>query len=139
MNHCSYSIGVIGCGHVVETAHLPTLKAMNQAVLWVYDRSDENAGRVARLFGTAHAPFEKGITCLPTPDIILIAVPYGARQEYYDQLERQFKETAVMVEKPVALTLQEHLRIEGLRPRHRMGVCYNRRAAGKRKPGGVFH
>jgi len=123
-------IGIIGCGLVVENSHLPTLIAMGYEVIWVFDTNKKREKEIAQLIGIKNFISKNDFIEYSEPDIILIAVPYGLRKDIYKKLESNFLNSSIFLEKPVALTLNEHLQIEGLRKYSKIGVNYNRRTYG---------
>jgi predicted dehydrogenase len=123
------TIGVIGCGNVTENVHLPVLLAMGHTIIWVHDSNRVNLKNLSKHLDL---PFDENQTLLnlPEPDIILIAVPYGARKDIYKIIQSRFLNSSLFLEKPVALTLEEHIKIENLRPANRIAVNFNRRSYG---------
>ena len=123
------TIGIVGVGDVVAKAHLPVLMTLKEfSVEWVTDVNTAQCQRVGRSFGVKWLPLPKNLENLPHTDIVLLAIPYGARPPYYEILRK--RKTAVYVEKPFAKTLKEHLDIVGHFPTARVGVGLQRRAMG---------
>ena len=123
-------IGIIGCGLVVENSHLPTLIAMGFEIIWVFDSNKEREKKIAQLIGIKNYVTKNDFIENTEPDILLIAVPYGLRKGIYKKLENNFLNSSIFLEKPIALTLKEHLEIESLRKNTKIGVNYNRRTYG---------
>lgn len=121
------TVGVVGVGQIAAEVHLPALKALPTArVVWVADVDSAKARRVAASFRVASAPVSVGAGELPHADIVLLAVPYGARRPYYPLLAR--KGAAVYVEKPFARCVAEHDAHAGHFPPERIAVGYKMRA-----------
>lgn len=125
----SDSVGVIGCGQIAEEVHLPVIKAMGLEVAWVIDANEQRAETVARAFGTTAYSATVDLAMLPEADVVLMACPYGARGPYYDALQSAMPGAAILVEKPLALTLEEHDAITALRSASMVGAGYNRRCS----------
>jgi len=123
-----FSVGVVGCGQIARTVHLPVLLNMPRVRLaWVADRSSERAGAVGALFGLK-AVNAQCAQDLPECDVVLLAIPVGARAAYWQGLAA--KKVAVLAEKPFAATSREHRRIAELFPPHRLACGYMRRFYG---------
>jgi predicted dehydrogenase len=65
---------------------------------------------------------------LPRADVVLLAIPYGARPPYYEALSRSG--TAVYVEKPFAVTLAEHRARSAMFADWRIACGFQRRSMG---------
>lgn len=101
-----FSVGVIGAGDVAAKSHLPTLLALEDVnVSWIADLNGKLAKKVADNYGVAWLPMPSELNELPHTDIVLLAIPYGAREPYYQVLRN--RETAIYVEKPAATTVSE--------------------------------
>jgi predicted dehydrogenase len=119
------SVGVIGAGDIARKVHLPVLLNMPEvSVAWLYD---SNAGRTraaARANGLRAvdpcSPAE-----LPECDVALLAIPVGARGAYYDAFAA--RGTAVLAEKPFAVSSAEHRALAERFTPSRLGCGFMRR------------
>jgi predicted dehydrogenase len=101
-------VGVIGAGSIVETNHMPSIKAIEQLELaWVFDKNAERMDLLSKMYGVASLEEASVEKRLEEVDICLIGIPYGARKPYLDMCGRLKK--AVVVEKPFAFSEKEHL------------------------------
>ncbi|HUQ63762.1 MAG TPA: Gfo/Idh/MocA family oxidoreductase [Acidimicrobiales bacterium] len=101
------TVGIIGAGQVVAQTHLPVLLAMPGArVQWIVDRDHRRAAALGRGLDVSVPKLPEDPGRLPDVDVVLLAVPYGARAEFYPVLAR--RGCAVYVEKPFARSLAEH-------------------------------
>lgn len=123
------SVGVVGAGEIARLAHLPVLSAMEDiSVAWITDRDPERARAVARGFKAPFCALPEDLRNLPEADVILLAIPYGARDGFYEALaERQ---SALFVEKPLFRTLEEHRKLCAIYPDYRFGQAFTRRSMG---------
>ncbi|MEQ1716831.1 MAG: Gfo/Idh/MocA family oxidoreductase [Hyphomicrobium sp.] len=105
------SVGVIGCGAIVRQLHLPVLKSLpDVAVKWIADKDSALANEVAAANRVEPVEYCGNLSLLPTVDVLLIAIPWGARPQIYQQLQAlQGKRPSIYVEKPFAKSLSEHL------------------------------
>lgn len=117
--------GIIGCGQIAESNHMPVLSAMGCSISWIVEKNMQKAKQIGNFY---NSQYFSGINIpLPPVDVILIATPYGARNEYYTYLKQNNLDSCIYVEKPIALTVQEHSMICGLRMEHMLGGGYNKR------------
>jgi predicted dehydrogenase len=56
-----------------------------------------------------HQTLPQQLADLPQADVMLLGIPFGVREPYYEALRS--REVALYVEKPIALTLREHRRL----------------------------
>src|SRR5206468_12511189 len=100
-----WKVGIVGAGMVTSGSHLPVLVNMSDVnVEWICDRSLPTAKAVARSYKIANAYAE--ISQCPDVDVVLVAVPVGARQAVVPEvLSRGWH---AFCEKPFAMTLAEH-------------------------------
>jgi predicted dehydrogenase len=123
------SVGIIGVGDVVAKSHLPVLLELEDvSVDWVTDINDQLAKRVADNYGIKWLPMPANLINLPYTDIVLLAIPYGARDPYYRILRD--RETAIYVEKPVARTAVEHKQLNSDFSPSKFAVGFQRRSLG---------
>jgi len=125
-----FSVGIVGAGSIVRDAHLPVLAASaGLSPIWITDADDARARQVARSYGIRAVPAAEAPLGLPQADIVLLAIPHGAREPYYDALRD--RDVALYVEKPVAATVEEHRRIvDAFAPPHRVAHGLQRRSFG---------
>jgi predicted dehydrogenase len=124
-----YAIGILGSGDVVSGVHLPTLLATRGVeVAWITDLNAQKAARVAAAFGVSALPASAAPATLPSADIILIAIPYGVREPYYEELRH--RPTALYIEKPLARTVEQHRRYCNWFAHTQIAVGFQRRTWG---------
>lgn len=123
------TVGIVGVGDVVYKSHLPTLLAMDDVcVAWVTDRDHDRAKQAARSCRVNWLGLPEQLSVLPYTDIILLAIPYGARDPYYEVL--QHRSSALFVEKPIARSADEHRQLCSLFPPSRLAIGLQRRSWG---------
>lgn len=100
-----FRIGIIGAGSVADGYHAPVLSQFSGVRMeWV---CDIDAGK-AKAFAKRHGIRASGadLDALPQVDAVLVAIPVGLRAK---TLETAFRRRwHVFVEKPFAVSLQEH-------------------------------
>jgi predicted dehydrogenase len=97
------------------------------SLAWVADVDMSSARLLARAFKCLPVEPREIDGHLHGIDVLLIAVPYGVRLQYYERLRKVSADVSLFVEKPVARTVAEHISICGLRPPHRIACGYSRR------------
>ena len=123
------TVGVFGAGDVVAKSHLPCLAAMDRFdIEWIADVDSERGAMVAKNYSTSFYLFSERLCELPRTDIVLLAIPYGARYPVYDMLTG--RDSALYVEKPFARTLAEHNDLCARFPDSRVAIGFQRRALG---------
>jgi len=124
------TVGALGAGQIVCEQHFPVLAALPQVSLaWVADTDKEAASNLANVYQcTSLKPEELTDSVLGGIDILLVAVPYGVRSQYYDRCVRGAQQLSFYIEKPLARTVAEHLQIANIRAPHRVACGYSRRA-----------
>ena len=123
----SNTVGVIGCGQIASEVHLPVLRAMGFNVCWILDPNVKSVRAVSRVFGAESLMSAADLSTAEAPEVVVLACPYGVRSDYYRAFETHMRNSAILVEKPIALTTAEHDLIVGLREDHKVGGGYNRR------------
>ncbi|WP_251328605.1 Gfo/Idh/MocA family protein [Haloplanus pelagicus] len=104
------SVGVVGAGSITEMAHLPILSNIPDAdISYVADIDAGRARRLAREYGTDHVDVSDPAD-LPRTDALLLAIPVGVRDDYYEMIRDRNRDLAVFSEKPFATTTAEHER-----------------------------
>jgi len=101
-------VGILGAGGVVEASHLPVLSQMpGVRVEWLCDLDRGRAAKLARGWKVPQA--HDNLKDCSDVDAVLIAIPVGRRREALASVfERRWH---AFVEKPFAITAEEHLRI----------------------------
>jgi predicted dehydrogenase len=130
MTLSSLSVGVIGAGEMVARYHLPTLHALKPSVRidWLADSDYKKARLVGNAYGVKPLRMHEQVSALPATDVILVAIPYGARGQYWKSLRE--RNSAVYLEKPIAQTAVEHREMCSWFAPHRLGCGYQRRSWG---------
>lgn len=102
-----YDIGVVGAGHISSSAHLPVLANMdNVRIKFIADR--EKRTSLARSYGAEAIRVRDDVSILPTCDIVLLAIPVGARAPYIEEFGE--RGTPIFSEKPFATDTETHQR-----------------------------
>jgi predicted dehydrogenase len=123
------TVGIVGTGDIALSLHLPVLLSMADVrVAWVSDAAEARARDVSRACGVPYAPLPADPRELPTCDVVLLAIPYGARPPYYEALSA--RGSAVLAEKPFARSVPEHERVCAMFPDYALGCSFQRRAWG---------
>jgi len=120
------SVGVIGAGSFAQNNHIPCLLARPDVELaWVCDSNTSRLRKIKSMYGVEGVTTGNLEKRIMDADIVLIAVPYGVRDCYYNLCAEH--DTAVYVEKPFARTLTEHDAIAALFPKQALTIGFNRR------------
>ena len=124
------SVGIIGAGEMVSRYHLPTLLALKPEVRvdWITDADPGKAKLVARAFRVPAQSLPDNPANLPVTDIVLMAIPYGTRGPYWKSLRE--RPSAIYLEKPIALSADEHRELCATFPPYKFGCGYQRRSWG---------
>ena len=123
------TLGILGAGQIVSNVHLPVALALSELRLsWVADVNLEKAEAVAHAFGVKHVHLPANLTDLPPCDVLLLAVPFGERDPYYQALRQH--NCALYVEKPFSRSVQHHQTICSWFPANRLGCGLQRRSWG---------
>src|ERR1039458_4329843 len=84
------TLGILGAGQIVSNVHLPVALALPELRLsWMADVNLEKAEAVARAFGVKHVPLPANLADLPPCDVLLLAIPFGERDLYYQALRQR--------------------------------------------------
>jgi predicted dehydrogenase len=124
-NETPLSIGIVGAGSIVRKSHLPVLaNTANVNIAWVYDSRREAAEALGVAYGVK-AIHSIAAEQLPLCDVALLAIPVDVRQDYF----RIFagRGSAVLCEKPFALTAAEHSDLLTQFSPYALGVGFMRR------------
>lgn len=120
------SIGIIGCGKIVESNHIPALLNIPGVVIgWVFDKSKSRSSLISEMYGLIAISEQDLEPKISEVDICLLAVPYGVRSSYIRMCAEMNK--AIYVEKPFAVTPGEHKEYCDLFPGHKLAVGFQRR------------
>lgn len=124
------TVGIVGAGAITANSHLPVLLSMPDvaSVAWVADVNERRARQVARAYRVPFLALPASLNELPFTDLVVLAMPYGARPPYYQVLRD--RTSAVFVEKPMARTVVEHQEICSWFPRHALACGLQRRSLG---------
>ncbi len=123
------SLGIIGAGDIVSKNHLPVLSSLNEIhINWITDIDLQKSQSLADAYKIPVIELPEDLHKIPPTDIVLLAIPYGARKPYYNIFKGH--NTSIYVEKPFALTLEEHKEICSLFPAHRIACGFQRRSWG---------
>jgi predicted dehydrogenase len=102
----SLTIGIVGAGSITRKSHLPVLMNMSGVkIAWIYDQRFEVARALADAYGVKS--IHSALEVLPACDASLVAIPVEARGEYLRFFAA--RGTAVLCEKPFAMSASEHL------------------------------
>ena len=123
------TVGIVGAGAVVEKSHLPVLRATRElSVIWLADINMRKARSLGDAHGVKAVDISYGLDSLPPADVVLLAIPLGARSPYYEVLSTG--SSALYVEKPIARTLKDHQQLCSWFPDYRLGCGFQRRSSG---------
>lgn len=129
MTRRNTAIGVIGTGAIATGVHLPILAAMDDVeIRWIADANPEVARAVAEAHGLSAVTLDPDLSRLPQVDVVLLAIPLPPRPLYLEHYRTT--ETALLVEKPLANSAEEHRRIRSDFPAWQVSVGYQRRYYG---------
>lgn len=125
---CNLSIGILGTGDIVVNLHLPVLLCRDDVqVDWITDGNKARAASVARSFGVASIGLPASLMDIPSVDVLLVAIPFGAREKYYEALRG--RPISLYVEKPFACTVQDHIRLASWFKESQIGCGFQRRSS----------
>jgi len=100
------NLGLIGCGRIAQRGHLPSIKAIPEAVLSsVCDINEETAKKVAGRFNVPYTTDASELVRRKDVDAVIVAVPHKYHKENTVDALNQKKH--VLCEKPLAMTLEE--------------------------------
>ncbi len=119
------SVGVVGAGTIAREMHLAVLSCMPDVqVQWICDADADRARAVGDANGirsfVAGSPDN-----LPACDAVLLAIPVGARDSYFDAFAD--RGSAVLAEKPFAVSTKSHRALLDRFEPFRLGCGYLRR------------
>jgi predicted dehydrogenase len=121
-------VGIVGVGQMATEGHLPVLLGIPDVhVVWIVDKNDNKADRVARAIGVKPTRLPHDLARLPPTDVALLAIPYGARLPFYEGFSAS--QVAVYVEKPFAASRAEHDRLTAMFHPHRLGCGFQQRSS----------
>ena len=123
------TLGIIGAGYIVSKVHLPVLLNLKEVeVKWITDLDKKKADSIASSYNISCIELQQDLTELPHTDIVLLAIPYGARKPYYEALKE--RSSALYVEKPFALSHEEHNKLCSWFPSYKLCLGLQRRSWG---------
>lgn len=100
-------VGILGAGAITRDVHMPVLSVLPDVnVVWVADAQEERAREVASAYGVHSWLAPSNPKDLPEADVVLVAIPWGARPPYLHELA--VRKVAAYVEKPLARTVRDH-------------------------------
>jgi predicted dehydrogenase len=104
-----FRVGIVGAGAIVQQFHIPVLRSLDSVgISWVFDRDEATVQKVARVNQIPLGISRGDLSSLPAVDVVLLAVPWGARRSYYEQIREMPRRPCLYVEKPFARSLREH-------------------------------
>jgi predicted dehydrogenase len=125
-------IGIVGAGAIVQQMHIPVLRCLGSAsISWITDADAARALKVARANRIPRAgSAADDLASLPPVDVILLAVPWGARHYYYEQVRGLPTRPALYVEKPFARSSAQHREIVSGFTDWQVAIGHSRRVGG---------
>lgn len=107
----SVRVGILGCGQIAQSAHLPNLRRMATVEVVALAEADAALLRRARAFAPRAVPFAdwRQVVDLPEVDAIVVALPTGLHAEAAVAAFEAGK--AVYLEKPIASDLADGRRV----------------------------
>ena len=119
-------IGIVGTGVISTSMHIPVLRAMSSvSIRWVADADESRAKEVGKINRLAAVPLNTNYSSLPAVDIVLLAIPLPPRRQYLEFFAN--RNTAVLLEKPLALNTDEHRKMMASYEAWQLSVGYQRR------------
>jgi predicted dehydrogenase len=106
MNRQTVRVGIIGCGKIVETFHLPILAALPHVQIVFLADVKEPVSLGNRYHLPVYAVTPQTFDRLPACDAVLLATPVGVREPYMQVLA--LKKIPVLAEKPFAVSAVQH-------------------------------
>jgi predicted dehydrogenase len=123
------TLGILGAGQIVSNVHLPVTLALREfRVSWIADINVEKAEAVANAFGIKRVPVPSDLADIPPCDVLLLAIPFGERDPYYQALSQH--SCALYVEKPFSRSVHHHQTICSWFPANLLGCGLQRRSWG---------
>jgi predicted dehydrogenase len=121
-----YKVGIIGAGAIVESGHLPALKAIpGISVDWLYDVNPARGKLLSTMYEVPSISESTVQKAIESVDVCLLSIPYGVRMDYIQKISSAGK--AIYVEKPFALSVKEHNHYCSLFPPYKLSIGYQRR------------
>lgn len=120
------TVGIVGAGTIATTAHIPVLRAIPQIqIAWITDTHEKIGRAVANNNSVRFASLGNGIETLPPCDVVLLAIPLGRRDVYFDHFASA--QSAVLAEKPLANNASEHAKVAVQFASWQLAVGFQRR------------
>lgn len=119
-------VGIVGAGAITSENHLPVLMSLPSFdVAWLTDADEARLSQIASAYGVR--PVGNSLADWPPADVILVAIPFGARTGLLESLKARVR--GVYVEKPFAASLVEHDTLCARFPAAAIAVGYQRRSS----------
>lgn len=123
------TVGIVGAGEIVSKVHLPVLLQNKKiSVQWITDANPIKAKLLASSYKVPFLELVENLSNIPYTDIVLLAIPYGNRESYYNILKG--RQSALYVEKPFARSVEEHQKICSYLPSYKICCGFQRRCFG---------
>lgn len=101
-----YDIGIIGCGKIAQTRHLPEYAARGDVrIAGVYDQNEKRAEAVAKIYGAKC--YRTYAELLAAPHIVAVSVCTANNSHAEITIDALRAGKHVLCEKPMALTLED--------------------------------
>lgn len=100
-------VGVVGCGHIATTTHLPLLAAMDDVrIRYVADVDRSRLRTLSGSYDTSTVVIDGEPSDLPDCDVVLLSMPVGVRGQYIHEFGD--RGTPIFSEKPFARSPESH-------------------------------
>lgn len=119
-------VGIVGAGEITRLVHLPVLKSCADVdIVWIADLNERRVCDLGRAFDVEIRIVLDGRLQVPPCDIALLATPVFARRPYLEYFGD--RGSAILTEKPFALSSEEHRSFLKLCEKNRIHCGYMRR------------
>ncbi|MEK7530023.1 MAG: Gfo/Idh/MocA family oxidoreductase, partial [Patescibacteria group bacterium] len=117
-----FRIGILGCGNIVQTLHLPALQSLPEvSVPWLVDHDKQALALMGKHF--PHARQSNAMEAMQALDGVLIATPPGMHAQHIRfALERGWH---VLVEKPLTTNTKDAEELIRLAEEKKLTLCVN--------------
>ena len=105
-----YRIGVIGCGGIVQSSHLPAYRIAGFRVVGLWNRTVETAHAVAARFDIANV-FSSWQELIASPDVEVVDISLPPHLQPEVAIAAAAAGKHVMIQKPMALTYADALQV----------------------------
>ncbi|HWP30412.1 MAG TPA: Gfo/Idh/MocA family oxidoreductase [Fimbriimonadales bacterium] len=122
-----YGIGILGCGEIVNLAHLPAYRAAGLNVVACYDLREEAAKRTAEKFNIPNVCRTLD-ELLEREDVRIVDIAFHieGRKEAIEKAAKAKKH--ILVQKPIANTLQDAEHMIAIAEKHNVKIQANQQA-----------